>query len=141
MDKGLAKTPRHIPEPNLTVTGTPDTIGNGNGVSRLTKGWKQQYGVGTEYSFGQGLATKPRTNLPSMKDERVDNPGARTSVRMPSELRLGTVGLAQGLATSKKLKIDVEDLRLRNISDMKGACGPPKNPNFKPPQNYKSYLP
>ena len=50
---------------------------------------------------------------------------------MPSELRLGTVSLAQGLATSKKLKIDV---RLRNISDMKGACGPPKIPNFKPPQ-------
>ena len=107
MYKCLAIAPRHIPEPDLTLTGTPYTIGNGNGVPKLTKGLKQKHGV------GPGLATKPRNNLPSMKDVRVDNPGAKTPVKKFSDLRLGTAGMAQGLATGSKIKVDADEVVLR----------------------------
>ena len=82
-------------------------IRNGIGVAKLTKVWEQNHGVGTDNRVDPGLATKLEINSHS---EQIDNPGAMTSVRMPS------------VATSKKLKIDVEDVILRNVSDMKGAC-------------------
>ena len=98
---------------NPTVKGTPDTIGNGNGVRKLTKGLKQKHGVGTESSVGPGLPTEQRNNLPSMKDERVYNPGAKTPVKRFSELRFFTAGMAQGLATGNKLKFDADEVVLR----------------------------
>ena len=95
------------------MTGTPDTIGNGNGVPKLTKGLKQKHGVGTESSVGPGLPTEQRNNLPSMKDVRVDNPGAKTPVKKFSDLRLSTAGMAQGLKTGSKIKVDADGVVLR----------------------------
>ena len=74
---------------------------------------KQKHGVGTESSVGPGLPTEQRNNLPSMKDVRVDNPEAKTPVKRFSDLRLGTAGMAMGLATGSKIKVDADEVVLR----------------------------
>ena len=108
----------------------------------MTKGLKHNHGDGTEKSVGLGLATKPKDNLPGMRDVRIDNPGAKTPVKRLSELRLGTAGMAQGLANGSKIKVDADEVILRKVSSMKNACGSPKTPIFKPKKNiFKIALP
>ena len=104
-------------------------------MAKLTKVWENNHGVGPDIRVNLGLATKLEIN----PIERVNKSVAVPSVRMPSELWLGTEGLVQGLATSQKLRIDVEGVILRNVSDLKSLCGSPKTAKFKPPKkSFKS---
>ena len=112
------------------MTDAPDTRRNGIDVAKLTKVWENNHGVGPDIRANLGLATKLEIN----PIERVNKPVAMPSVRLPSELRLGTESLVQRLATTQKLRIDVEGVILRNVNDLKSSCGSPKTAKFKPPK-------
>jgi hypothetical protein len=114
------------------VSDTTDTAGTNKNVPDIELSVQPKQGFGTENGVDQVLATKPRTNLQSMNEEKVTKPGTQTPVKRIRELRLGTAGLALGLATGTKLKFDEDDVVRRTVKSMKNVCDLPKTPSFKP---------
>ena len=103
----MAKTVASTPESDqMAVTEVSGTTRNDNGMAKLVLGWQQKQGFGTKDGVQDGAQDV-----------------AQTPAKRIRELRLGTAGLAQGLATSTKLKLDENEVVMRTVKGMKSACG------------------